>query len=76
MSLFNTEKKNIEKLGRLWHLEDVITHKVSGNKFRIKEIQEKGFIAFYLGNPNIELKTEKVDQKYYISFGVDLHEYL
>lgn len=51
MSKYKQDPKNTEINGKLYHLEDVLTHKQSGNKWQIKEIQNKGFISELIFSP-------------------------
>lgn len=67
---FRQIPKNIEIEGKLYHLEDVLKHPTTGNTFKIKEIQDKGFVALVDESRIANL----VGTKSYISFG-NLNEY-
>jgi hypothetical protein len=66
---FMQEPRHTEFNGKLYHLEDIITHEKSGNKYQIKEIQTKGFIAILIHSPAGVRKA-----KVYLSFD-QLNEY-
>ena len=42
---FLQDPKSLEYKGKLYHLEDILTHIESKNKFQIKEIQAKGLVV-------------------------------
>jgi hypothetical protein len=67
---FRQIPKNIEIDGKLYHLEDVLKHPKTGNAFKIKEIQDKGFVVLTSESPFPIM----IDKKAYISFG-NLNEY-
>ncbi len=48
---FMQEPRHKEINGKLYHLEDTITHEKSGNQYQIKEIQDKGFVVILTHSP-------------------------
>lgn len=58
--------------GENYHLEEILRHKKTGNKFKIKEIQANGFICFFIYSP--VNKPSAPFMKSYLSYS-DLGEY-
>jgi len=48
------------------HLEDILNHKVSKNKYQVKEIQNNGLIALLVSSPMVH-ENVKSGLKVYIS---------
>lgn len=60
-------------LNREFNLEQVLNHLATGNKYQIKEIQDKGFIVYWVAGP-LQVKSQDLT-RYYIS-NSNLNEYI
>lgn len=59
--------KSKELHGETYHLNEILVHGPSSNQYRIKEIQEKGFICVLYSSPAIA-EHARAGLKVYIGF--------